>query len=149
MRFNEFDKSVKLVPGSDLLDHEKEIENRKLFKRFKYLVPNYLKNEEVLIAQDERRIVGVAGLEKSPYEDNVYWIKYVEVDEKYREQKIARKLIEAIFDFARQRKTNLRNSSYSVLGELHLQRIFDQMQTQHPDVGFKEAGDHTLFQEDV
>ena len=146
MRLSEFDKTVRLIPGREIVDtYARMPENENLFKRFKYLSPRHLENEEVLTVLDGKQIVGAAGLEKSPYEENVYWMKYVEVDSRVREKGIASKLIQAMFDFARKRKTRLRSSSYSDMGDLRLKKVVDRVRTEYPDVPYKDANDHTHF----
>lgn len=138
MRLYEFDKIVRLVPGSSILDRAKEPENKNLYKRLHYMIPQYLNNEEVLIVEDGRRIVGALGLEKSPYDDNTYWIKYVEVESGYQNQGISIKLIKAAFEFARERQADLTNSTYTPQGIERIKKIFDRIRKEFPDVNFRE-----------
>lgn len=138
MRLYEFDKVVRLVPGSSIRDREREPENKDLYRRLHYMIPQYLDNEEVLIVEDGRRIVGALGLEKNPYADNIYWIKYVEVESAYQNQGISIKLIKAAFEFARDRQVNLTNSTYTPQGAERIKKIFDRISKQFPDVDFRE-----------
>lgn len=138
MRLYEFDKIVRLVPGSSIPDRTRESENKDLYKRLHYMIPQYLDDEEVLIVEDGRRIVGALGLQKSPYDDNVYWIKYVEVEVAYQNQGISIKLIKAAFEFAREREADLTNSTYTPQGAERIKKIFDRISKEFPDVNFRE-----------
>jgi GNAT superfamily N-acetyltransferase len=65
------------------------------------------------IVKEEDKIIGIAELEKSSYEENVFWIKFASVDLKYQGMGYGRKLMEEIFRFAKEKGITLEASSYS------------------------------------
>lgn len=62
-------------------------------------------------------ITGIAELQKSPYEENMYWIKSVSVDKKYEGQGYASKLLEEVFRFAQEKGFSLEGSTYTPEGK--------------------------------
>ena len=60
----------------------------------------FKKREKVYIALNNDEVVGTAGLDKSWYSDDEYWILTVFVKPEYHKQGIGKKLIEKIEDFA-------------------------------------------------
>jgi len=138
MRLYEFNKTVRLVPGAHIIDRAEEPENDGIYDRLHYLTPRELVKQEVLIVEDGKRIVGALGLEKNPYEDNTYWIDYVEVEYDYQNQQIAAKLIHSAFEFAYKRQVGLENSSYTPQGTERIKHIFARISKEFPDVDFQE-----------
>ena len=60
----------------------------------------FKKREKVYIALNNDEVVGTAGLDKSWYSDDEYWILTVFVKPGYHKEGIGKKLIEKIEDFA-------------------------------------------------
>ncbi|MCB9809343.1 GNAT family N-acetyltransferase [Candidatus Nomurabacteria bacterium] len=58
-------------------------------------------------------IVGISEIEKSPYDENIFWIKYISVDPEFREKGYASMIAHEIFSFAQKKNLTLEASSYS------------------------------------
>jgi len=58
-------------------------------------------------------VVGISEMEKSPNEENIFWIKYISVDSQFRDKGYATKVAQEIFKFAKENGCILKASSYS------------------------------------
>ncbi|MFA6407821.1 MAG: GNAT family N-acetyltransferase [Candidatus Paceibacterota bacterium] len=74
------------------------------------------------IAEISGEVAGLAELEKDPYKEKNFWIKFISVDEKYQGQGCATKLVGEIFQFAKDRGYSLEESFYSDEGEQKLKK---------------------------
>lgn len=74
-------------------------------------------------------IVGIAGLQKSPFEKNkdLYWISFVSVDPSYQEKGFASLIIEEIFRVAKTNGYSLETSSFSKVGYERLNKKMNLM----------------------
>ncbi|HPS21449.1 MAG TPA: GNAT family N-acetyltransferase [Candidatus Paceibacterota bacterium] len=72
-------------------------------------------------------IVALSELEKNPYKENNLWIKFISVDPKYQNNGYAKKLIEEIFNYAKENNFSLTNSIYSDEGKEKLKHIVEEL----------------------
>jgi GNAT superfamily N-acetyltransferase len=116
-------------------------------ERLKYLSRYWKdKDDEIdIICLDDKKVVGVAGLQQAPDEERVIWVKFISVDPAARQQGIGRTLVEEVFKYAKAHNQRIRASSYTEMGQAHLKKIFDEMAKRYSDVGFKDATDHYKF----
>jgi RimJ/RimL family protein N-acetyltransferase len=104
------------------------IENGGVFKYFNILdILNNQKNKFYSIINVGNKIIGLCELEKSPYQEKVFWIKFLSIDQEYQGQGYASKLAEEIFRFAKQEHYTLEGSSYSDEGDKKLKPLFNKM----------------------
>ena len=88
---------------------------------FKYFEPKNLTNGDfksrsnrvfpVVRLDDE--IVALSELDKNPFKDKTFWIKFICVDPKYQNNGYAKELIKQIFEFAKNNDYTLETSIYS------------------------------------
>lgn len=71
-------------------------------------------------------IVALSELEKDPYKENNWWIKFLSVDPKYQNKGYARKLLDEMFNYAKNNNLSLENSIYSKEGEKKLKHILEE-----------------------
>lgn len=125
-----------------------EPQNRRMSDRLDYLSQGFfdIAAETDFVALDSlRKVVGVAGIQHSPDEERVIWLKFVSVDPAFRSLGVATRLADHVFEYAREGGLRIRASTYTDLGALHLKHILDRLAASHPDVGFKDAQDGSLF----
>ncbi len=79
------------------------------------------------VVQIGNTIVGISELEQDPYDENLFWLKSVDIDPLYQGKGLARKLLETIFDLAKNKKHNLLISLYSDEGSEKIQRIIKEL----------------------
>ena len=72
-------------------------------------------------------IAGLSELEKSPYNENRYWIKFISVDPKYQNKGYASLLAEEIFKFIKEHNAELQLSYYTPDGELKLKDVLERL----------------------
>jgi GNAT superfamily N-acetyltransferase len=75
------------------------------------------------IAEINNEIAGLAELEVDPYKDKNLWIKFVSVDPKYQGHGCASKLVQEMFEFAKNQGCSLEESLRSPEGEIKLKRL--------------------------
>jgi len=90
------------------------------------------------------KIVGVGELEKNPYEEGVFWIKFVSVDPEYQGKGYGRKLTEEVFRFAKERGIKLEASSYSRDGWAKLKPLQNKL-AKETGVDFQDTDRTTFF----
>lgn len=73
------------------------------------------------------KIVAIGELEKSPYEENVYWIKFVSVDPQYQNKGYSSLLLEKIFQFAQQENAALLPSYFTEEGKQKLEKVLPRL----------------------
>lgn len=72
-------------------------------------------------------IVGLGELEKDPFKDKNYWVKFLSVDPRYQEKGYASRLAKEIFQFAKQAGVSLEASVYSEIGHQKLKPLFKKL----------------------
>ena len=75
------------------------------------------------IAEANGEVAGLGELETDPRVENNLWIKFISVDPKYQGQGCATKLVEEIFQFAKNGGYSLEESFYSIEGEQKLKKL--------------------------
>lgn len=81
---------------------------------FHYFRPEDLRTEDYFpIVREGDVITGIASLEKSPFEEKVFWMKSISVDPKYQGKHYATKLVEEICKFTKEQGYQLEISGYS------------------------------------
>lgn len=75
----------------------------------------------------DNEIIAMSALEKSPYsyEKNVYWIKHVSTNPKYQNQGFAKKLIDKMMHFAKDKNVILKPSTYTDNGLKFLKKYIE------------------------
>lgn len=98
---------------------------------FKYFNPQDLfdniKDKVYSIVKNDKEITALGELEKNPYSQDTYWIKFLSVDPKYQGNGHASILAEEIFKFAKNNNISLESSSYTKEGEEKLKVIFKRL----------------------
>lgn len=120
---------------------------------FKYLDisniinPHSIKGEELYypVVKLGDEIIGLAELEKSPREDNVYWIKFLSVDPKYQNRGFGSKLTEEVFRFAKGKGIVLQASPYSQDGFAKLKPLQNRL-AKEMGVDFRDTDRTTFFE---
>ncbi len=100
--------------------------DKTIFHRIKYLIASEIKNEILIVALINNKIVGISGMQINPYNNNEIWVKYVSVDKDYQNQGIGRKLIELTYDYSKHNNYEVILSSFTNDGELKLKHITDE-----------------------
>ncbi|MBO9428670.1 GNAT family N-acetyltransferase [Sulfitobacter sp. R18_1] len=139
---------IEIVPGTEVYQEEvKRQENipygepgmgsddpEFIQDRIKYLYMDYLRNETLVVARDEGRIVGAIGLQKNPYDGSVYWLKYVSVEEAYKNQGIASSMYEEAIKFVQNEGCQIERSSSSPDGRVYLTNVVSRLNERYPGV---------------
>jgi len=115
--------------------------NHDMFDRIRYLLPRELEKESVYYITDDDKVIAAACVEQSPYETekDVVWLKFVSVDNAYRQQGLATKLLTRIFeDFERNGKI-LHLSSYTKMGEAYLQKLILRLRKNYPNLKLRQG----------
>ncbi len=98
---------------------------------FKYFDPRDLfeniENKFYSIVKNKQEIVALGELEKTPYNANTYWIKFLSVDPKHQGKGYASILAEEIFKFAKEKNISLESSSYTDEGQQKLKTLFNKL----------------------
>ncbi len=98
---------------------------------FKYFDPRDLfeniENKVYSIVKNNKEITALGELEKNPYSQNIYWIKFLSVDPKYQGNGYASILAEEIFKFAKNNNISLESSSYTAEGQEKLKAVFRRL----------------------
>lgn len=76
-------------------------------------------------------VAGICELEKSPYNENRYWIKFISIDPKYQNRGYSSLLLEEIFKFVKERNAELQLSFFSPDGELKLKKVLARLSEQY------------------
>jgi len=110
--------------------------NCDLFERIRYLHSGEMRQEDHFVAfAENKRVVGDLALQQSPYDSQILWLKHVSVDEEYRNQGIAGRLLRRCMDHLEQTGKKMKLSSFSDDGERYLRHVLQRLETAHPDVG--------------
>ncbi len=140
---------IKELSGDEIADLSWTDENKDVFKRLKYFDSREVYREHHFVALDGKKIVGVAGIEQNPRNQEEYWIKHVSIDPNYQGQKLAERLLEPVFAYAAKNKVKLKRSTYSTLGKERLERIFARLRQKYSGVGFEEPNPEYVFEERI
>jgi GNAT superfamily N-acetyltransferase len=112
------------LTGDEFLDRF-GFEDETVFERIPFLIPDELKNELLFVEVRNGKVVGATGIQQSPSEPDVFWSKYTSVDQDYRNQGIAKSLIERKLAFVREQKKLLKLSSMTDDGEAFLSGAYE------------------------
>jgi GNAT superfamily N-acetyltransferase/predicted nucleotidyltransferase len=138
---------IQQMTPSDIGQISYEKENEGMFKRLKYFNPNDLQHEISFVALEGKKIVAVAGIERSPYDkEPVFWIKHISVDPEYQGQRLASRLADSIFDYAKKNNAILQRSNYTKMGRERLEPLFQKLQKKYPSVEFRKPHDERDFE---
>ena len=98
---------------------------------FKYFDPqdlfNNAENKVYSVVKNDKEITALGELEKNPYSQNTYWIKFLSVDPIYQGNGYASILAEEIFKFAKNNNVFLESSSYTTEGQKKLKAVFKRL----------------------
>lgn len=98
---------------------------------FKYFDPrdlfNDTENKVYSIIKSGKEITALGELEKNPYSQDTYWIKFLSVDPIYQGNGYASILAEEIFKFAKNNNISLESSSYTTEGQEKLKAVFKRL----------------------
>jgi len=75
-------------------------------------------------------VAGIAELEQSSDNPEVYWIQHVSVDETYQGDGHGRKLLEGIFAFAQKEGVTLQGSTRTFMGNERLAHLIEELSHQ-------------------
>lgn len=135
MRYHEILKeTVEIVDGENLYRETDSPVNADLFKRLKYLDFSEAKRELHFVIRDKKKIVAIAGLERSPYDSDEYWVKHYSVDENYRNMGHATELVDAVFAFADKHHVALKRSTPTEMGLKYLTEPIKRAMKKYPNV---------------
>jgi len=98
---------------------------------FKYFDPRDLfdniENKVYSIIKNDKEIAALGELEKNPYSQDTYWIKFLSVDQIYQGNGYASILAEEIFKFAKNNNISLESSSYTTEGQEKIKDVFKRL----------------------
>jgi ribosomal protein S18 acetylase RimI-like enzyme len=97
---------------------------------FKYFFVNDLNNsfggeKNYQIVKVGDIIVGISELEKDPYKENNYWIKFISIDPRYQGRGYAKALAEEMVSFVKNRGGSLEHSEFSDEGKEKIWGLVD------------------------
>lgn len=90
------------------------------------------------VVKIDNKIVALCELEKSPYEENLYWITGVSVDPVHQGKHYGSMVLEEVFRFAKERGVALLGSQYSEEGSKKLKSVLHKLADKYA-VKFKES----------
>lgn len=73
------------------------------------------------------KVVGMVQLQKSPYDDGVMWLNFIEVDKKYQHKGIAKQLSENMCEFLKDKPWKLERSTPSKDGLKYIKSTIDDL----------------------
>lgn len=98
---------------------------------FKYFDPRDLfenvENKVYSVIKNDKEITALGELEKNPYSQDTYWVKFLSVDPIYQGNGYASILAEEIFKFAKNNNISLENSTYTAEGQEKLKDVFKRL----------------------
>jgi GNAT superfamily N-acetyltransferase len=89
------------------------------------------------VVKEGGKIVAIAKIQKSPYEENLFWANYICVDPKYQGRGHATRLVREILQFAKDHGVAIKNSFYTKEGELKMKKIWARLVPEY-GVEFRE-----------
>lgn len=114
----------------DLAEHER-YHLGDLVSRLHYFSSAEFEKEDHIVALDGDKIVGIVGLQMSPYEDDLLWFKHVSVDPDYRHMGIGTELTTRAVQYAQQHNYELKFSDFENEG---IYLLVKQLSNRYPDV---------------
>lgn len=125
---------VQIIYQGDVLPQDKRFTDLKEGGVFKYFflrdLINNPKDRFYVILKVGDEIAGLSELEASPYENNVFWLKFLSIDPKHQGSGNASKLSEEVFRFVKKKGATLKSSIYSEEGLLKLKPLFKKLAEQ-------------------
>ena len=112
---------------------QKEVDENK----FKYLIPQYLGEDEIIAAFVDQKMVGILQLAKMPRADKLYAMKYVTVHPDFRGQGVAKALLkEMVSHVSGISGASLELSTYEPEGEVLIPTV-RELALSHPELSLK------------
>ncbi len=113
----------------------------RIFNTIEYMAPELICMQSHVIAMEDEKIIGAAGLKPSAFDANHIWVTFVSVDPAHQGRGIGRRLIEEIYDHARATTSKVEPSSFTQEGQ-RLIHIFDELDARYPETacGFPRRG---------
>ena len=140
------EEDIGVMNGNDFYDKfysKNPKANPKLFDNLKYVYPEYLKDEILIVSySDKLKVQGVVGLEPNPYEKSEVWLKYVSVDPKFQNKGIAKQLLTHCFDYVNGKFKAIEISSYSEDGLHKLKPFIQKLKKHYPELIIIEKPDY-------
>jgi len=127
--------NIKILDGQDM--YKLVEKNPTVFSRIRYLVFSEISREIHFVAFDKKKIIAVGGLEESPYEKDILWIKHISVDPDYQGQRIATSIMERFYQYAMDNNKKLKHSSFTKQGQ-RLKPIVHRFDQKYPGVSIDE-----------
>ncbi|MDD3284606.1 MAG: GNAT family N-acetyltransferase [Patescibacteria group bacterium] len=125
------DELLNIIYQNESLPQDERFLDSKKGGVFKYFRVSELsenkENKYYSIIKINDIVVGLCELEKNPYRENIYWIKFLSIDPEYQGMGYASKLTEEVFKFAKKNCFGLESSSYSTDGEEKLKPLFQKL----------------------
>lgn len=115
-----------------------------LEQRIQFLYYKNALDEHHITAEIDSEIVGMVGLQNSPYEENVVWIKFCSVYPPFRNMGIGTSLVEQTVEWAIEREHLLKPSSYTEDGHKYLMPVIERMKDVNPDIWHPKANTQAL-----
>lgn len=107
--------------------------NRTVYERIRYLLHSEIYKEKHFVCYTEDdKLVGALGIEKSPYEEDLVWFKFVSVDPDFRAMGIGSTLVQMCIEYVEANGQRIEMSSYSELGEIFLKPKISKLQESRP-----------------
>lgn len=131
---------LQIIPGNDLLQFisDNRRSNKDVFDRLHYLYPAEMDKEIHFVHIHGRKLVSSLALQLNPYDESEFWLKHIEVDERYRNRGLASQLYQAAVDYARDQKKAIKRSSPSDLGKKYMPSVVDRIKKNNPDVEIRD-----------
>lgn len=108
--------------------------NNDVFDRLKYLFPSEIGREDHFVVLDNGKIIASLAIQVNPYDEDQLWLKHVVVDENYRNQGLATKLIDALFKYLQKTNLELVRSTPTEQGQKYIQPIMQRYKQLYPNV---------------
>lgn len=124
---------VAFLDNGEMFKRMRQRINKDVCKNIKYLCPQD-RMEDYLVVERDGKIVGVLGYQKSPYEPDMVWLKFISVHPKYRNQRIAKLLMDSLFKFLLEEGYRLQPSIFSEDGEQYIKKYIEQFDRDYPGI---------------
>ena len=113
---------------------------------FKYFDPrdiiNSLDNHEgefYSLIKSGNLVIGLGELQKNPYKEKCFWIKFLSVDPEYQGKGYASKLADEMFSFAKKEGMDIETSTYTDEGYIKLKKLFNKLAKKY-SIKFTDKG---------